>query len=218
MNSIINSIYTSACSMFVSFYRKDSPKDLMIEMPPFDAKEWKNLGLKKVETSEMPKKMQIFLDSPCLVWSGKSVKETHFVFLVPANLTISQLYELAGPYALYPLLKDFSKTTHKAYWVAITKRPLPDTRYISFAKQKERLEKNGYQIPNLFEAASAVVCAKAFRVSLFPEAGFFTRCKECLDQWPLALGSDSGVPFAISTNDANELNGVAGVKRFEIEL
>jgi hypothetical protein len=194
----------------ISLDNDDTPPPACHTIVPFDAKQWAALLHRPVKLHAMPKALVSFLESPCPIWKGKLVKETHIVFGVPTDLTVSTLFKSLNHSTLLDIWDHRQPAGH---WVAMTREILPKPRFLSWTQQQEQVGKVGYRIPSVVEAACGIVCAEAQTVRLFGNRGF-TRCLEAECDWPAAVGHDSWSHFSIYTNDANELFGVAGVRRF----
>ena len=186
----------------------------MEEIPIFGADEWRTYLKLDVDAPEIPKRIQELLPVNCPFWPDKLIKETHFLCLTPKNINLEKLYELTGLKSSSPIFKEVNDVIMETHWILITKKPIPGSESLPFKEKNNLVLKNGYEIPSILEAAVAIVSAKFLNNTiLYPKVRQFTVCKEMYNECPLAIGSDSNVPFSIYTNDWQEINGVAGVIR-----
>ena len=212
MSSISNYFYHVGSDLFSYFFPKE--KDVMKETSPFGSAEWKTHLNLDVESPEIPKSLQLHLETPCPFFSDKLVKETHILCLVPNNLTLGELYELTGCRSNSPFLRNSTDFSRAPYWILIPKKTVPITKGLPFKDQERIIRDLGYHVPKMLEAAIAVLSAKFLgEFSIYRQPGQFTRCEEEESNWPIAIGSDAAVPFCVSLNDYNAPNGIAGVYR-----
>ena len=147
----------------------------------------------------LPKDIMEQLSQPCLIWPGKTVRETHVLVLIPSRVNGTQLtIESWGHLVENPLEGHDSKYRYKPvahigacadhnYWVLMSKCVLPGSRrkpYSVQVTQVEALAKASgyrYRVPKFIEAT---ICLFTHHVktgkllfSAEPKATF-TRCLE----------------------------------------
>ena|SRR3990167_4998408 len=212
MASIINS-FINTLSLTASSFFSPSEDNLMKEMPYFLAPEWKTYLKQDVDVIDISEKLRLKLESPCPFWEGKRVKETHLLCQNVRNLNIEKLFEAAGCGSKFLFLISHAISSPiDSYLFLITKKPIPNTRYVGIKEQKKIAEQYGYEIPTVLEAGIGILAVNFLTgIAIFPSPGYFTRTQEELNDWPMAIGSDAFDPFCISTNDWCQSNGVAGV-------
>lgn len=213
MTSITNYFLTTLSIVGNSFFSPSEDENLMKEMPYFLAPEWKIYLNQDVAPINISEKLRLKLESPCPFWEGKLVKETHLVCQNVRDLTIEKLFENAGYNSNgLSLISHAIRSPTDTYLFLITKKPIPNTRYVEIEEQKKMLEPYGYNVPTVLEAGLSVLAANSLvGISIFPSPGHFTRTQEELNGWPIAIGTDANDPFCISTNDWCKSNGIAGV-------
>jgi len=148
---------------------------------------------------------QDILDSPCLFYPEKTVRETHFAFVGLDNITIMKLRKL-NPRALEPRFfsyspdvwyakKEFSNTeTLKLRWYLLLKDALPGSHGKTFNEQKAML-------PSEYEIPMAIV-EVAKNLFLFKKTG--TRA----NQNCYARTSDL-IPYGTDVFVGDSINGVS---------
>jgi hypothetical protein len=177
ISSTSNYFYHVGSDLFSYFFPKE--KDVMKETPPFGSFEWKTHLNLDVESPEVPKSLQLHL-------------ETHILCLVPNNLTLGQLYELTGCRSNSPFLRNSTDFSRTPYWILIPKKTVPITKGLPFKDQERIIRDLGYHVPKMLEAAIAVLSAKFLgEFSIYRLPGQFTRCQEEEINWPIAIGSDA---------------------------
>ena len=217
MDGILTSLQT-AYNLFFPL-SEDLP---MKETLPFGASELKmHLGL-DVEAPEVPEKIQQALEKPCPFWPNQRIKETHLLCLIPQdvtlgalkNIAIAKLHNSSVTESNSPFLNSATGTAKHPYWILITKKNIPNTQNLCFDKQKEIASKHNYEIPTLLEAAVAVLAAKFLdNATIYGKQGEFTRCDEQFNRAPVAIGSDAFTVFSVCVNEFIMSNGVSGVIR-----
>jgi len=217
MTHIISSFYQSLSSAF-SYMFSSNEDSFMKETHSFGAVEWKKHLNIDIEEPYIPEKIQIALEKPCPFWSNKLVKETHVLCLIPKNISLNMLFNKKQNLFLedsLSRLKIFTPCSEDSYWILMTKKPIPNTCQTKFEDQKNIAHQNGYDIPSILEAIISILSVNFIdNVPIYSQSGEFTRCKEELDGWPIAVGGSRIAPhFLIYQNDWNEGNGVAGVIR-----
>jgi len=197
--------------------------DIMVEMPPFGAHEWKVQFGVDIEAPEVPGHIQRALQEPCPSFPGKLKKATHLLCLVPDRPTLEKLNN-------QPDLKEYMECYNAVfpkqapYWILITKKVMPySTKSLSFDRQIERISKLGYDGPYFAEVAVAVIAAKIMGdFYIFPYDGMttldepnYTLCHEECNEWfhsgHITVGSSYGSVSVKTTSGIS--NGTAGVIR-----
>jgi hypothetical protein len=178
------------------------------------------------------------LASPCPFWPGKTVRETHLLVLIPE--TIDKIVD--GEREIIPLtlenLDKLIKSTEESegvgyefipdlvieeseywpvensHWVLMTKHILPGSENMSYDNQKQMVESAGYVVPNILEAATAIllqyVCSKLRYFSDDPWT--YTRCAEEIYCTPLIIGGFTKNGLLININDFDDKHfGIAGL-------
>ena len=206
VNNFVGSIVAAFSSMF-------SEEEVMREIPPFGALEWRTHGGLEVEAPEIPESLLSKLDLPCNFWPGKLIKETHMLCLIPNDMDLERLWECVGKAHHHSYSKSVLSSGDKAYWILITKKPIPNTERRVFAEQEELIQQSKYEAPIVLEAAIAILAAKFLgNVSLFAKHNQLTKCRESVEDRPLVVQADSNIHFGVS-RDLYQFNGLAGVIR-----
>lgn len=147
----------------------------------FDEKWWKKHFGDVGAVPPLPENIDDILQSPCPIWEGKKISDTHILALIPKTinghpLTLKKLIELfkhpiggnASDKFFSPDLPSVQHYHEKtpapdAHWVLMTKKPFPGSQEIPFA-QKEALvqsfsERAGihYEIPSLIDATTCTL-------------------------------------------------------------
>ena len=124
----------------------------------------------------LPRNIEEILNGPCPIWSGKKVRETHMLTLIPSHvngkqLTLESLGELVkspkgGGCATkcHSFLLCGNKKAHVAQntWVLMTRDVLPDSRSKRYENQSQlvaNLAKKScqpYEVPHLIEAVTSI--------------------------------------------------------------
>ena len=132
--------------------------------------------------------LEAFLNSPCPLYpgSGKKVRETHLLTLIPATVkkvdsesevieepycldTLGELIQhpLQGPaskYASYHVTDDDKVNAPvKSYWVLLSRDVLPNSCNKTYAKQLSQIEaiRQGYELPGMLEVATSILMEHA---------------------------------------------------------
>ncbi|MBI3211651.1 MAG: hypothetical protein HYZ47_03075 [Simkania negevensis] len=169
------------------------------------------------EEPPLPSDIGTILHSPCPIWSGKQVRETHLLVLVPATvngklLTLESLEELvkkpkkgnATQYRDFCPGRNEKICVEKNTWMLLTRDVLPGSRKQPYDKQVAlvgeltKKAKVSYAVPRLIEVATSLfmqhVRSGERLYNDSPE--IYTRCQEKYDgQCPVVIGgfSASGV-------------------------
>ena len=155
----------------------------------------------------LPPNIAEILGSPCPVWPGKTVGETHKLVLVPGTvngppLTLDLLGELiriprqgnATKYRYYDseVKKEHGKSSYRAHWILMTKDVIPGSRDKSYAEQKAMVTGlvGGYQVPTLLEAAVCILMehVETGRRLFSDDPWTYTRCQEKVKDYQTVAG------------------------------
>ncbi len=205
MTQIVSFLHSNFTSL-ISYIFAESRLESMRETQPFGANQWKSYGLNVKEPS-IPEHFKSALENFCPFWPHQKVKETHFLCLIPKNLTYEALLQLVS-YG-----KTESENFEEADWILITQRIVPKTSALPFQTQDQYLAASGYNTPHDIEAAVAVLCAKHHNMAAFATREESTRCQEKKNFSYLVIGMDSTKRICSYTNNWDMQNGVAGVIR-----
>lgn len=152
------------------------------------------------EVPPLPKDIANTLRSPCPFWLEKKIWETHWLMLIPDTvngepLTLNNLEKLAKPGSANRLryhYSDHARIEHgdvpvKAHWVLMTRDIIPggrghpsDTHKHFYQVQNRLVERAGYEVPGLLEAASCIFMEHAIS-GAYPfnrDPYTYTYCKE----------------------------------------
>lgn len=187
------------------------PQQITIDVSTFafGARDWnKYFGDVGVEPP-LPADIAEILKSPCPIYPGKRIEETHTLVLVPATingkpLTLDSLGELiqqpqnegkASKYSFYwhDAKKQIGQTpAPAAHWVLMTTDILPNSRSKSYEAQVAEVKKySGYEIPRALEAAVAILMGyiKSGVCWYGKNPRTYTRCQEKVVGCQISLGS-----------------------------
>ena len=148
----------------------------MINSPVIDAAVWERYFGDVDFVPPLPNNLRNILNSPCPFWENKTVKETHLLVLIPAQvagkpLTLDYLgaliqspkgYGRKAQYTNYwckahPAIGN--QSLDRSYWVLMTKDVLPESCDKSYQEQRALVAEyaNGtglaYKVPKALEAA-----------------------------------------------------------------
>ena len=151
--------------------------------PPtvFGSQEWRRYFGALGEGPPLPPDIDEILDGPCPFWPGKAVKDTHLLVLIPSTLdgeafTLDLLEGLVqnprgdGHSTQYFLYDDEVQRSSgdmyssSSYWVLLTRDVLPgssnrpyEAQRALVASQSSHVDDPPYSIPNVLEAATAIL-------------------------------------------------------------
>jgi hypothetical protein len=152
-----------------------------IPAPVFGAGAWHQYFGEVGVAPPLPSEIDEILGGPCPFWPGKRVKDTHLLVLIPATVdghafTLDLLEELiqnprrGGHSARYFLYDDEIQRSSgdvyssSSYWVLLTRDVLPGSRKKPYAiqqalvaAQSSHVDDFPYAIPNVLEAATAIL-------------------------------------------------------------
>ena len=163
----------------------------------------------------LPADIDKILNSPCPFWSGKQVKDTHLLVLVPATVdgipfTLDLLGELikspqgGGKKTEYRYYDSAvqeelgAKSPGSSYWVLMTRDILPDSRSNTHDAQEALVAAHArrlrlpYEMPHALEAATAILLhhARTDERLYTDDPWTFTRCQKEVDnnRYPPVVG------------------------------
>lgn len=190
-----------------------------------------------------PKKLQDFLDGPCPLVRGekKKVKDTHVVMPlfkkisckypdgeeVDLPMTLERLHILekgAGGAGLISYVPIFEKPLEESFleepfeWIVMPKKLLSKSLDQSYEKQKELVEKRGYEVPTPLEAASCILWDYRLNPSSsLYNSGKWTICNQAYGEGHIIIGcpNSDGHLRIHAANKPMSTVGVVGVRRFK---
>jgi hypothetical protein len=181
-------------------------------------KEWKQYFGEVGAVPPLPANINEVLNSSCPFWSGKLVKDTHLLVLVPATVdgepfTLDLLGELikspqgGGRKTEYSRYDDAVKeelgaqSPRSSYWVLMTRDVLPGSRSKAYDAQEALVAAHAsrlnlpYEMPDALSAATAILLHHARTGErLYTDDPYtYTRCQErVLDsEYPVVVGGFS---------------------------
>ena len=197
-NPQLKSVELTTCFAITNFAHSPQVK-LSHKQEAFGKKMWEDyFGDVGIEPPLPPDILKI-LNSPCPFWSGKKVKETHMLVLIPASvngkpLTMARLGELvkapkqgnASKYGYLDLGEYKDIPVSHSYWVLMTRDVLEGTRSKTYSdqtkivnefRQRSRLP---YEVPHLLDAAVCIFMIHASTgIKLYGQNPLtYTRCQE----------------------------------------
>ena len=193
------------------------------KQPLFGVEEWENhlhVTLDEAEIPPLPIPLETLWNLPCPYHSSKTIKDTHILTLIPANVhgqpfTIEVLQKifqsltlnlcdgsLSGGrlvnFANLPSVQALQSATalafpHTSRWILMTKNILPGTRGQSFSSQQSHL-KGSYSIPTSLEAILSIVghYLVTSGTRLFSDTPYaYMRCQELIQGGRAIIGGFS---------------------------
>lgn len=190
----------------------------------------------------LPKDIEQILDSPCIFWPDKKVRDTHLLVLIPKTVNgeafhLNRLGELIqSPNSGYKTQyryyyentrKELGKKQTESHWVLMTRDVIPDSRARTYEEQQNLVRKYAqpqnlpYELPEALEAATAILMhyietqeALYTDNTLGPE-WTYTRCQEQIEnQWPVAIGGFSSGGLAVFDHISSSYHGVGCLRKF----
>ena len=188
----------------------------------------------------LPSNIKEIMDSPCPFWSGKQIKDTHLLALIPSRvggkpLTLDYLRELIQSpkggghetkYSFYSIdvrSAIGSQSPSSSYWVLMTRDVLPESRNKRYQAQCALVANHanrtglGYEVPGALEAAVVMLLhhVRSGERLYSDNPLTYTRCRESVLNRQLVVGGfSSGGLFVDNDDYGNDLNGVAGLRKF----
>ena len=170
----------------------------------------------------LPADIVKILDSPCIFWPDKQVRDTHLLVLIPKRvsgqpLTLDYLGELiqapqgGGPATKYRFYWDAicetigNQAVGSSYWVLMTKEVLPESRNKSYEDQCALVAAHvkstglGYEVPGALEAAVVMLLHHVRSGErLYSDSPWtYTRCRGKIQGYQLAVGGFSSGGLSI---------------------
>jgi hypothetical protein len=203
--------------------------------------EWKQYFGDVGPAPALPGNIGTILDSPCPIWPGRKVKDTHLLVLMPATVdgvpfTLNLLRELiqrpkhGGHETRYRYYGSDTQaqfgavSPDRSYWLLMTRDVLEGSQSKSYSAQKTLVESHAsrtghpYAVPRALEAATAILMHHARTGErLFGNSPWtYTRCQELEDgQDPVIVGGfDSSGLFVYNDRYDDYYSGVAGCRKF----
>ena len=201
----------------------------------FGAEKWESYFGEVGVEPPLPPDIAAILMSPCPLWPGKTVGETHKLVLVPqtvngALLTLDLLEQLIqrpikGKTTKYRhywhnLKKEHGSTSCSSHWILMTKDVIPGSRSQVYTAQQAQVAAllGGYQVPRLLEAAVCVLIEHVETGTRFfsDNPWTYNRCQERVDGYQTVVGGFAATGLNISTDfhGARARCGVAGLRIF----
>jgi hypothetical protein len=224
----------------------------------FGAQEWSQYFGEVGEEPSLPADIDEILASPCPFWSGRVVKETHLLVLIPSTVdgkafTLDLLEKLIqnprgdGHRTQYFLYDDEVQRSSRdsypssSYWILLTHDVLPGSRGEPYevqqalvAAQASRVRYAPYEVPNVLEAATAILSHYVRSGHRLYERKYVgaeigdemistsTRCTALLEdvaecQSPIAVGrfGSRGLVFLCGFDDDAEEFGISCLRKFD---
>jgi tetratricopeptide (TPR) repeat protein len=184
----------------------------------------------------LPPNIEEILNSSCIFWSGKKVRDTHLLVLVPEKVNgrpfhLDSLAELIKSpksghkteYRYYnsDVKKELGTKSLGSYWVLMTREVIPDSTHKSYEDQKALVQqyaqksKIPYEFPKALEAATAILMHHVETGErLYPN--IWTRCQEkvCNNQWPAAIGGFSSGGLSLRYYWLDDFYGLCACRKF----
>jgi hypothetical protein len=185
----------------------------------------------------LPPDIGDILASPCPIYSGKTIGETHMLVLIPETikgkpLTLKSFGNLIrrpkeGHKTQYGKCRNRVIDQHgdtkvsNSHWVLMTKDVIPNTQNKSYEEQCEVLQtlsqkaKAEYEVPRLLDATVAILMhyvSKGER--LYPHDPWtYTRCQESIEGSQTAVGGFFPEGLSLYYSYFNDQYGLAGLRK-----
>lgn len=209
----------------------------------FGVQEWERyFGQVGVEPP-LPADIAGILHSDCPFWSGKKIKDTHLLVLIPSTVddrpftlnllrSLTQSPRRAGYKTQY---RDYdydvqqcfgNQCPRSSYWVLVTRDVLPGSRFKTCIRQGELVAEQArrtgmpYQMPRVLEIATAILSNYTRSGErLYTDVPWtYTRCQEmipCFTDASIFVGGFSSLGLSISDDFVPNRNyGVSSLLRF----
>jgi hypothetical protein len=219
---------------------KEKRKEDLLKIP-FGKAEWAKYFGDVGEEPPLPLNIVQILKSPCPIWPGKKIADTHLLVLIPAKVngqpfTLNSLeglikkpktgFSIKCSIGGHYTKKEFGNRSFPfSYWILFTKGIIPDSNKEGYTRQcklvKELSNKISvtYDIPHALEVAVAISTHHIRSGERFSNIRW-TRCKERLAKggWPLIVGgcNTKGVVLYLPETHTNFINnsvGMSGVRK-----
>ncbi|MBF5058757.1 putative nucleotidyltransferase substrate binding domain-containing protein [Candidatus Neptunochlamydia vexilliferae] len=213
LQSSSSSSSSASSSSSISTLRSSS---LSFPIPPmaFGPKEWERYFGPVGEVPPLPLNIEEILNSPCSIWSGKKVKETHLLTLIPKtvngkSLTLNALQALiekplGGGHATkcrtyIAYVEELGdQGVLYSHWLLMSHDVIPDSRNKKYNDQKSLVKalsqksQKPYTLPKALEAAVTILMehARSGKRLYSGSPLTYTRCQEKVNnnKWPAAIG------------------------------
>lgn len=156
------------------------------------------------EEPPLPSNIHEVLQKPCPFWPGKTIEETHTLVLIPQTvtrivngrpvtvpLTLRTLDELLRSsnngadvgyrFIWEEILEEHGDTpVGESHWVLMTNDVVPGSRNQNYPHQKQLVENQGYEVPDLLDAATAILLERirSGRRLFSSNPWTYTRCQQ----------------------------------------
>ena len=209
---------------------------LMLKEIAFGKKQWQTYFGDVGEEPPLPKGIWEILKSPCPFFSGKKVKDTHGLVLIPETvdgkpLNLTALGKLVkapkeGHATKYRYMwdeivndKNINQATAKSHWALMTNDVVPGTRNKSYADQQTliaEMAKQTYEVPPLLDAAICIFMhhTGSGKRLFVDESWTYTRCQENIQNYQLAVGGFSLAGLLVSDRFDTGPIGAAALRKF----
>jgi hypothetical protein len=213
---------------------------------PFGASAWQRYFGEIGPAPDLPSDIDDILDNACPFWSGRKIRDTHLLVLIPVKVN-------GQPFSL-DLLRDLIQRPkiggHKtqyccydsdvqaqlgaaspqaSYWLLMTRDVLPKSRNKTYADHKKLVADHArrtsfpYEVPKALEAATAILMHHVQNGErLYSDSPWtWTRCQELMlhpSSCPVVVGGfESSGLDVVDVNFGIYDNGVAGCRKFCVE-
>ena len=178
----------------------------------------------------MPQALADFLDGPCPIYPGKTVRETHIVVPLVKNFTtlvdgepmtvsrtlqaLNKLDQASGGVGCGNIWSkilepEIDKPTEVAFeWAVMTKDVLPGSKAKYYDTQKRLAEEKGYQVPGFLDAATCILWEKRHSgTRLYSDNPLsvnpmtYTRCREMLEHYHVLVGGFASCGLFVKTDN-----------------
>ena len=191
----------------------------------------------------LPSNIKEIMDSPCPFWSGKQIKDTHLLALIPSRvggkpLTLDYLGELIQSpkggghgtkyryYSSYVRSAIGSQSPSSSYWVLMTRDVLPESRNKRYQAQCALVADHakrtglGYEVPGALEAAVVMLLHHVRSGErLYSDSPLtYTRCRESVfvgdNDYPVVVGGFSSGGLDVDFDSYDNICGVSALRKF----
>jgi hypothetical protein len=202
----------------------------------FGKEKWAHIG-KVEEVPHLPDNIDDILESPCPIWEGKKIKETHVLVYKPQQVNdqphtinnIGKLVLIEGKATDYRYIWDAIVNEHgntpveKGEWVLMTKDVLPGSRNKSYTEQQTLVRNLSekahveYQVPKLIDAITCIFAEYvSSKTRLYSDTPLtYTRCQEQTKGFQLVVGGFApGGLCVIYCHFVCDFGGVGVLRKF----
>lgn len=169
----------------------------------------------------LPKNIYEILKSPCPVFEGKQIGQTHMLVLIPISinqvgLSLNHLgnivqnpkegneTELGGYDEIF---QEHGKKRMASHWVLMTKEILPGSKFQNYENQMKRIQVLSiqafaeYRFPKALEAAICILTKYVEKGIFFGDV--FTRCQDTTENFHVCVGGFSDLDGLLIIDDSN---------------